>query len=145
MALIRTVSGVRGIVGQELDWATVYRHVRAFALLQPPGPILVARDSRPHGLELQDVACRALNDARRQVQLAGLVPTPTAQFLVPHKSLAGAIVLTASHNPIEYNGLKFIDSDGCFLDQGRAEILFARPIKPRPPSSSLPAAAGAWT
>ena len=126
MALIRTVSGVRGIVGEELDPETVYRHVRAFALLQPPGPILVARDSRPHGLELQDVACQALSDARRQVQIAGLVPTPTAQFLVPHKSLAGAIVLTASHNPIEYNGLKFIDSDGCFLDQGRVEILFAR-------------------
>ncbi len=126
MALIRTVSGVRGVVGQELDAATVYRHVRAFALLQPPGPILVARDSRPQGLELQTVACQALKDARRQVQVAGLVPTPTAQFLVPHKSLAGGIVLTASHNPIEYNGLKFFGSDGCFLDQGRVEILFTR-------------------
>ncbi len=126
MSLIRTISGVRGIVGSDLDSAAVYRHARAFAALQPPGPLLVARDSRPHGRELQAVVSRAFKDGRRQVQVAGLVPTPTAQFLVPLKRLAGAVVLTASHNPIEYNGMKFIGGDGCFLDQSKLDILFAR-------------------
>lgn len=134
MALIRSVSGVRGVVGEDLDRQQVYRHVLAFAALQPPGPILLARDSRPHGRELLSVAAQALRKARRQVMVAGLVPTPTAQFLVPRKRLAGAIVLTASHNPIEYNGLKFIGSDGCFLGSDQIAILFARADQSDAPS-----------
>ena len=126
MALIRSVSGVRGIVGPDLDAAVVYRYAGAFAALQPPGPVLLARDSRPHGRELLAAAARALQQARRPVIFADLVPTPTAQFIVPRKHLAGAIVLTASHNPIEYNGLKFIGGDGCFLGAEQTDILFAR-------------------
>ena len=129
MALIRTISGVRGKVGLDLDHQVVYAHARAFAALQPPGTILLARDSRPHGVELISVAAQALRSVRRQLMFADLVPTPTAQFLVPRKRLAGAIVLTASHNPVEYNGLKFIGSDGCFLGSEQTAILFARADK----------------
>src|SRR5207302_9602183 len=46
----------------------------------------------------------------------GLVPTPTVQLAVEHHRAAGGIVLTASHNPIEWNALKFVGSDGIFLD-----------------------------
>ncbi len=126
MPLIRTISGVRGKVGLDLDHRVVYAHAQAFAALQPPGTILLARDSRPHGAELMSVVAEALRRVRRQLMIADLVPTPTAQFLVPRKRLAGAIVLTASHNPVEYNGLKFIGSDGCFLGSDQTAILFAR-------------------
>ncbi len=126
MALIRSISGVRGIVGQDLDAGVVYRYAGAFAALQPPGPVLLARDSRPHGRELMAAAARAIQQARRPVIFADLVPTPTAQFIVPRKHLAGAIVLTASHNPVEYNGLKFIGGDGCFLGAEQTDVLFAR-------------------
>jgi len=126
MGLIRSVSGVRGVVGQDLDARVVYRYAWAFAALQPPGPVLLARDSRPHGRDLMAAAAQAMQQARRPVIFADLVPTPTAQFIVPRKHLAGAIVLTASHNPIEYNGLKFIGGDGCFLGAEQTDVLFAR-------------------
>lgn len=126
MGLIRSVSGVRGVVGQDLDARVVYRYAWAFAALQPPGPLLLARDSRPHGRELMAAAAQAIQQTRRPVIFADLVPTPTAQFIVPRKHLAGAIVLTASHNPVEYNGLKFIGGDGCFLGAEQTDVLFAR-------------------
>ena len=135
MALIRSVSGVRGIVGPDLDPAVVHRYASAFAALQPPGPVLLARDSRPHGRELLEAAARAMQQARRPVIFADLVPTPTAQFIVPRKHLAGAIVLTASHNPIEYNGLKFIGGDGCFLGAEQTNVLFARADQTEAPAS----------
>ncbi len=126
MSLIRTVSGVRGIVGEDLNADTVYRHTAAFSALLPPGPVLLARDSRPHGKELMAVASQALRASGRRIAIADIVPTPTAQFLVPKRSLAGAIVLTASHNPVEYNGLKFIGADGCFLGPDQVNMLFSR-------------------
>lgn len=126
MSLIRTVSGVRGVVGEDLNVDTVYRHTAAFSDLLPPGPILLARDARPHGKELMAVAAEALRASGRRIAIADIVPTPTAQFLVPKRSLAGAIVLTASHNPVEYNGLKFIGADGCFLGLDQVNILFSR-------------------
>lgn len=126
MGLIRSISGVRGVVGQNLDARVVYRYAWAFAALQPPGPVLLARDSRPHGRELMTAAAQAMQQVRRPVIFADLVPTPTAQFIVPRKHLAGAIVLTASHNPVEYNGLKFIGGDGCFLGAEQTDVLFAR-------------------
>ncbi|MFB0516136.1 MAG: phosphoglucosamine mutase, partial [Candidatus Neomarinimicrobiota bacterium] len=134
MGLIRTVSGVRGVVGRDLDAQVVYRYVQAFAAIQPAGPVLLVRDSRPHGAELLTAANKALQTVRRPVIIADLAPTPTAQFIVPRKHLAGAIVLTASHNPIEYNGLKFIGSDGCFLDAEQTAVLFARADQIEAPS-----------
>ncbi|MFC1480910.1 phosphoglucosamine mutase [Candidatus Neomarinimicrobiota bacterium] len=151
MALIRTISGVRGIVGEDLTLEAVYQHAAAFARLQPPGPILLARDSRPHGQMLMAVASAALKAQRRRIIVADIVPTPTAQFLVPSRGLAGAMVLTASHNPVEYNGMKFIDADGLFLGGTRTEILFSRADQEQVPEkidtkhvhgSDLPDAAG---
>jgi phosphomannomutase len=75
---------------------------------------------------LMAAASAALKAVHRRIIIADIVPTPTAQYLVPARGLAGAIVLTASHNPVEYNGLKFIDADGLFLGGTRTEILYAR-------------------
>ncbi|UCD37276.1 MAG: phosphoglucosamine mutase [Fidelibacterota bacterium] len=124
MDLIRSVSGVRGVVGEGFDPQVVFRYAQAFAGLLPPGPVLLARDSRPHGRQLVSAAAQALHQAERQVIFADLAPTPTAQWITPRKHLAGAMVLTASHNPIEYNGLKFIGSDGCYLDGDQCDRLF---------------------
>jgi phosphomannomutase len=54
----------------------------------------------------------------------GLIPTPTAQLAVEHHQAAGGIIVTASHNPVEWNALKFVGSDGLFLDQGAVAELF---------------------
>lgn len=126
------------MVGSDLDALVVYRYAAAFSALLSPGPVLLARDSRPHGQELLTVAAQALQQASHPVVLADLVPTPTAQFIVPRKHLAGAIVVTASHNPIEYNGLKFIGRDGCFLGAEEINELFARADQIEPPEKIPP-------
>ncbi len=115
MELIRGISGIRGIVGQTLTESVLSRYIRAFSCLQGNGLILMARDSRSHGESLIKAGCQALSQSGRQIQNFGIIPTPTAQFLVEKNGLAGGVVITASHNPTEWNGLKFIDSDGCFL------------------------------
>ena len=51
------------------------------------------------------------------------MPTPTAQYIIKQNNYAGGIVVTASHNPIEWNGLKFLDCDGCFLNKAKMEII----------------------
>ncbi len=99
MELIRGISGIRGIVGQTLTAPILSRHIKAFSTIQDNGTILIARDSRSHGEELINVGCKALSQCGRQVQNFGIIPTPTAQFLVEKNSLAGGIVITASHNP----------------------------------------------
>ena len=116
MQLIRGISGIRGIVGDSLTDSVLIRYIQAFSKLQEDGDILLARDSRSHGEFFINTACNALRKCGRRIFNYGMIPTPTAQFLVEKNKLAGGIVITASHNPTEWNGLKFIDSDGCFLN-----------------------------
>lgn len=124
MELIRGISGIRGIVGQTLTEPILAQYIRAFAAIQGDGPILVARDTRSHGENLINAGCHALQKCGRETQNFGIIPTPTAQFLVEKNGLAGGVVITASHNPIKWNGIKFIDSDGCFLSSGKNMDLF---------------------
>ena len=127
--LMRSVSGVRGIVGDSLTEDVVDRHVRAFGSLlteHHDGPVVLARDSRQSGPMFRDVAATALTAMGIDVVDSGLVPTPTAQLAVEYHKAAGGIIITASHNPIEWNALKFVGSDGLFLDADRVDRLFAR-------------------
>ena len=124
MTLIRGISGIRGIVNDGLDADVVANHMKAFSQLQPDGTILGARDSRSHGAELIEAACFALATSGRDVINCDIIQTPTAQFLVEKNGYSGGIVITASHNPTEWNGMKFIDDDGCFLDALKNSRLF---------------------
>src|SRR5207245_827126 len=74
------------------------------------------RDARPSGPEFAQAAIAALRRAGCDVIDVGLVPTPTVQLAVEHHHAGGGIAITASHNPIEWNALKFIGPDGIFLD-----------------------------
>jgi len=116
MELIKSISGIRGIAGVTLNKKIVSSYANTFTNLQPQGDILIARDSRPHGQFLYDEISQTIINTGRDVISCGIIPTPTAQFIIKEKKLAGGIVVTASHNPIEWNGLKFLDSDGCFLN-----------------------------
>ncbi len=124
MEFIRGISGIRGIVGNGLDVQSVSVHAKAFANIQKDGIILVARDSRSHGAELLEAISNALSEIGRTVVNCDIIPTPTAQFMIEKRQYAGGIVITASHNPIQWNGMKFIDSDGCFLDSDKNNRLF---------------------
>ena len=125
MELIKSISGIRGIVGKNLNNTIVNSYSNIFSHLQDQGDILVARDSRPHGEDLYDSICDTLTFMGRNVISCGIIPTPTAQFIIKERNLAGGIVVTASHNPIEWNGLKFLDSDGCFLNADKMKELIS--------------------
>lgn len=110
--LIISVSGLRGIVGQGLTPEAALRYVAVFARLAPAGPILVGRDSRPSGQMLQEIVLAALHAAGRNTFQAGIIPTPTLGVLVRKYQAAGGVMISASHNPPEYNGLKLFASEG---------------------------------
>lgn len=109
------VSGVRGVVGDGLDPEVLLRYASAFATSLGPGPIVFGGDSRPSGPALRHAVLAALLGMGRDVLDIGIVPTPTVQLSVERFHAAGGIALTASHNPVQWNALKFVGPDGCFL------------------------------
>ena len=115
---IISVSGLRGIVGETLTPEVAIRYVAAFAATIPPGEILVGRDSRPSGQMLSLAVRAALQAVGRATIDAGIVATPTAGVLLRHCKAAGAIQITASHNPLPYNGLKLFSAEGRVIPAG---------------------------
>ncbi len=114
--LILSVSGARGLVGDGLDEAVAGRLTRAFLATVGPGHMLIARDSRASGPALARAVAAELVAAGCEVGDLGIVPTPTAQVAVEARAAHGGLVITASHNPPEWNALKFVSSTGRFLD-----------------------------
>src|SRR5262252_1440595 len=121
--LVRSVSGVRGIVGDGLSPVLVRRFAEAFAA--PGGTIAVAQDGRSSGLWLAQAALGGLRSAGAHPVYVGMCATPAAQVAVEELHAAGGIVITASHNPDGWNGLKFVGADGTFLAPEEMEALFA--------------------
>jgi phosphomannomutase len=125
---MRSVSGLRGIVGADLVPAVVERYGAAFgAFVAARGgrTVALARDSRQSGPTFVAAASAGLRRAGVDVVNLGMVPTPTAQLAVELMRLDGGIVVTASHNPVEWNALKFIGKGGRFLGKPDAESFFA--------------------
>jgi len=112
------VSGVRGIVGKDLTDEVVTRYGRAFGLwaAERAPLVVVGRDARASGPAFEQAVIAGLGSVGCDVVKAGLAPTPTIQLAVEHHAAGGGIAITASHNPIEWNALKFIGPDGIFLD-----------------------------
>ena len=125
--LMVSVSGVRGLVGTDLTPEVVARWAAAFGTWVQTGKgeggrgkrkprVVVGRDARTSGPMFTQAATAGLNSVGCDVIDVGLVATPTVQLAVEHHHSAGGIILTASHNPIEWNALKFVGPDGIFLD-----------------------------
>jgi phosphomannomutase len=112
------VSGVRGIVDKDLTPAIVTRWARAFGrwAAERKPLVVVGRDSRVSGPQFAGAVQEGLTAVGCDVIDVGLVPTPTIQLAVEHHRAGGGIAVTASHNPREWNALKFIGPDGIFLD-----------------------------
>lgn len=115
MPILRSVSGLRATLGSDLTPSLIAQHVAAASALLPDGPIAVGTDGRPSGKWIEDIVVGTLRACGRTVRILGMVPTPTVQLLVEHSDAAGGIVITASHNPAEWNGLKFVGPDGIFV------------------------------
>ena len=109
---IISVSGLRGVVGESLTPEVAIRYATAFAATLPPGEIVVSRDGRPSGALLASAVQAGINAAGRGTVDPGVAATPTVGVLVRQTQAAGGIQISASHNPIEYNGLKLFSADG---------------------------------
>ena len=117
--LMISVSGMRGIVGTDLTPELVARHAAALGAWarQAGHPLVVlGRDARTSGPMFARAATAGLMSAGADVIDLGIVPTPTVQLAVEHHHAGAGLILTASHNPIEWNALKFVGPDGIFLD-----------------------------
>ena len=124
--LMVSVSGVRGKVGEGLTPEVVAHFAAAFgAWASSQGKsrtVIVGRDSRVSGPMFQRVVLSALQSVGMSVIDIGLTTTPSCQLAVEYHHAAGGLMISASHNPIEWNALKMIGSTGLFLDaqQGAA-------------------------
>jgi phosphomannomutase len=121
--LMISVSGMRGIVGTDLTPELVARHAAAFGTWVRESTrgggrpsVVLGRDARTSGLMFTRAASSGLMSVGVDPIELGIVPTPTVQMAVEHHHAGGGLILTASHNPIEWNALKFVGPDGIFLD-----------------------------
>ena len=119
--LMVSVSGVRGRVGEALTPEIIAKFAAGFGAwaksrTKGRARIVVGRDSRVSGPMFQPVVISALQSVGCDVILVDMAPTPTIQLAVEHHHAAGGLAITASHNPIEWNALKFIGPSGLFLD-----------------------------
>jgi phosphomannomutase len=123
--LMVSVSGVRGRVGEALTPEIIAKFAAGFGAWAKKraggkAKIVVGRDSRVSGPMFQPVVISALQSVGCDVILVDMAPTPTIQLAVEHHHAAGGLAITASHNPIEWNALKFIGPSGLFLDGAEA-------------------------
>lgn len=145
MAFIRSISGLRATLGDDLTPTVVASYATAFASILPAGPIVVGRDGRPSGIWMQDVVIGALRACGRTVRCIDLATTPTVQLFTEHSDAVGGIAITASHNPAPWNGLKFLDAGGVFLDaDGNADLWRAVDARVAPLSSEQQSGSVEW-
>ena len=113
--LIVSVSGIRGIVGESLTPDRVAAFAAALGTYLKGGRVIVSRDSRPSGRMLRQAVIAGLTATGCSVEDIGIAPTPTVGVAVRQLGAAGAIMITASHNPAPWNGLKMFGPDGAVL------------------------------
>jgi phosphomannomutase len=111
-----SVSGIRGVFGPDLHPQNIHRYAAAFGQWAEGGTVVVGRDSRVTGALCEKVVEAALMSVGCKVVRLGIVPTPTVAMAVLKHKAAGGIILSASHNPAEWNALKMLDGNSEFLD-----------------------------
>ena len=122
--LMKSVSGIRGVVGETMTPELIVQVGAAFAKFAKKGTIVIGRDSRPTGEVIVNNVKAVLNLAGCNVIDVGIVPTPTVQLMVEELKAAAGIVISASHNPIEWNAFKLINSAGTFLNEKEIAKVF---------------------
>ncbi len=125
MQRILSISGLRGIVGDGLDPNYVVHFAQALGILADRGTVVVGRDGRATGPMLKRAVLAGLESVGCRVIDVDIAATPTCGFLVRHFGAAGGVEITASHNPVEWNGLKPFSSEGAVFDEARGKALLA--------------------
>ena len=122
--LIRSISGIRGLVKEDLNRDVIIQYANALHTTLKPGVVYAGRDSRPSGETIIEIMIEELLKRGRTVIYCGIVPTPTIQFMVHTTEAVGGFIITASHNPIDWNGIKFVREDSTFFHLKDCEKLF---------------------
>jgi len=122
--LIRSASGLRGIVKDDFSPEMIDQYVASFISNQNITSCVIGRDGRASGKDIAQWVINALTKYGVNVDNCDLATTPTMQLITEKDKYDGGIVITASHNPAEYNGLKFLQKDGTFLSPDQCNTLF---------------------
>jgi phosphoglucosamine mutase len=137
--------GIRGVANADLTPELALSVGRASAAIlaeehPPERPVLIGRDTRLSGPMLEAALIAGVTSVGRDVVTIGIAPTPAVASVVRHVGAAAGIVISASHNPIEDNGIKIFASDGYKLSdeiEARIEAMIARDDAPRPPGRGV--------
>ena len=119
-SLMISVSGVRGIVGESLTPEALTRFGAAFGTYMKSGKVVIARDTRVSGEMVKHSVLGGLLSTGCEIIDIGIAATPSCQLMVEELKASGGIVVSASHNPIEWNALKFFRKGGLFLNNRQA-------------------------
>src|SRR5262249_7278832 len=111
-----SISGVRGVLGDSLTPILLARFAQAFGTYVGSGTVVIGRDSRTSGEMVKQAVTAGLLSSGCRVLDIGMCPVPTIQLFARLQKAQGGIAITASHNPAEWNALKFIGPAGFFLD-----------------------------
>ena len=122
--LIRSASGLRGIAEDHFTPELIDNYISAFISTQNIKSCVIGRDGRPSGKQISQWVIDSFHKNGINVENCGLATTPTMQVMTEKENFDGGIVITASHNPSEYNGLKFLQKDGTFFSPEQCEELF---------------------
>jgi phosphomannomutase len=117
------ITGVRGVVGETFTPELAVGFSQAFGTYLDGGRMLVCRDTRPSGPMVQAAVTSGLLAAGCDVIDLGVCPTTSLQLATPWLKADGGIAITAGHNPSQWNALKFVRSDGLYLNSIQAEEL----------------------
>ncbi|HEY6120258.1 MAG TPA: phosphoglucosamine mutase [Pyrinomonadaceae bacterium] len=117
------ITGIRGVVGETFTPEVIVGFAQAFGTYLNNGPILVCRDTRPSGPMAHAAVCAGLLAAGCEVVDLGICPTTSMQLAVTYLGAEGGIAITAGHNPSSWNALKFVRSDGLYVNSTQGEEL----------------------
>ena len=113
MQSIFGTDGIRGRFNEEITYSLAY--IVGYALganIESNKPILIGRDTRVSGKILLQALTKGINDSGKKFIILGICPTPAIPFLIKQEKLSSGIMISASHNPPEYNGIKIFDHNG---------------------------------
>ena len=119
-------NGIRGVVGKDMTVDLALRVGKAVGSFVSPGPVAVGRDTRTSGPMLRDAVVAGLLATGHDVVDAGVLPTPALQYFVHTGRFSGGVVITASHNPAEFNGIKVVDGLGMEVSRLEEEAIEGR-------------------
>ncbi|MBN1491995.1 MAG: phosphoglucosamine mutase [Phycisphaerae bacterium] len=125
MSLMMSVSGVRGIIGETMTPQLATDLACAYGAMLAGKTLVVGRDSRPSGPMIHQAVVAGLQASGCHVIDVGVVSTPGVALMIRHRKAAGGIVITASHNPKIWNGIKFLTDEGLAPPKPQAEQIIA--------------------